>query len=76
LGYVEQDAPVLAGSVRDNLLLGAPSASDAECERVLRAVNLGDLVDRAAKQAGLTTGLDAQVGERGIMLSGGEKQRL
>lgn len=76
LGYVEQDAPVLAGSVRDNLLLGAPNASDAECERVLRAVNLGDLVDRAAKQAGLTTGLDAQVGERGIMLSGGEKQRL
>ena len=73
LGYVEQDAPVLAGSVRDNLLLGAPNASDAECERVLRAVNLGDLVDRAAKQAGLTTGLDAQVGERGIMLSGGEK---
>ena len=76
LGYVEQDAPVLAGSVRDNLLLGAPNASDAECERVLRAVNLGDLVDRAAKQAGLATGLDAQVGERGIMLSGGEKQRL
>ena len=33
-------------------------------------------IDRAAKQAGLTTGLDAQVGERGIMLSGGEKQRL
>ena len=76
LGYVEQDAPVLAGSVRDNLLLGAPNASDAECERVLRAVNLGDLVDRAARQAGLETGLDAQVGERGIMLSGGEKQRL
>ena len=76
LGYVEQDAPVLAGSVRDNLLLGAPKASDAECERVLRAVNLGDLVDRAARRAGLATGLDAQVGERGIMLSGGEKQRL
>lgn len=76
LGYVEQDAPVLAGSVRDNLLLGAPNASDAECERVLRAVNLGELVDRAARQAGLETGLDAQVGERGIMLSGGEKQRL
>lgn len=76
LGYVEQDAPVLAGTVRDNLLLGSPDASDAECERVLRAVNLGDLVDRAAAQAGLRTGLDAQVGERGIMLSGGEKQRL
>ena len=76
LGYVEQDAPVLAGTVRENLRLGAPDASDAECERVLRAVNLGALIDRAAEQSGLSTGLDAQVGERGIMLSGGEKQRL
>jgi len=76
LGYVEQDAPVLAGTVRENLRLGAPDATDAECERVLRAVNLGALIDRAAEQAGLSTGLDAQVGERGIMLSGGEKQRL
>ncbi len=76
LGYVEQDAPVLAGTVRENLLLGSPHASDAECERVLRAVNLGDLIDRAARQGGLASGLDAEVGERGIMLSGGEKQRL
>lgn len=76
LGYVEQDAPVLAGTVRENMLLGAPDASDAECERVLRTVNLGSVLDRAAQQAGLTSGLDAQVGERGIMLSGGERQRL
>lgn len=76
IGYVEQDAPVLAGTVRENLLLGSPNATDAECDRVLRAVNLGDLIDRAGKQAGLASGLDAEVGERGIMLSGGEKQRL
>lgn len=129
LGYVEQDAPVLAGSLRDNLLLGAPDATDAACERVLRAVNLGGLLDRTASSmlgiadplssssdessvAGTTDisagdsdaghatdadtsdgnmlsdmaagtaasrlkqALDAQVGERGIMLSGGEKQRL
>lgn len=76
LGYVEQDAPVLAGSLRENLRLGAPEASDGECERVLRAVNLGGLLDRTATQAGLANPLDAQVGERGIMLSGGEKQRL
>ena len=69
-GYVEQDAPVLAGTLRDNLLLAAPDASDAACERVLRAVNLGRLLDRS------TGSLDAQVGENGIMLSGGEKQRL
>ena len=67
---------MLSGTVRENLRLGAPEASDAECERVLRTVNLGAILDRAARQAGLPSGLDAQVGERGIMLSGGEKQRL
>ncbi|MGD9606940.1 MAG: ABC transporter ATP-binding protein [Leucobacter sp.] len=79
LGYVEQDAPVLAGSLRDNLRLAAPDATDAACERVLRAVNLGGLLDRAARGAAgdeLARALDTQVGERGIMLSGGEKQRL
>ncbi len=74
LGYVEQDAPVLAGSLRENLLLGAPDASDAACERVLRAVNLGGLLDRTGEN--LAAALDTEVGERGIMLSGGEKQRL
>ena len=76
IGYVEQDAPVLAGTIRENLTLGAADATDADCERVLRAVNLGALLDRSAAQAGLASGLDAQVGERGLMLSGGEKQRL
>lgn len=75
-GYVEQDAPVLAGTIRDNLLIAAPEASDAACERVLRAVNLGDVLDRSAQNGGLVSGLDAQVGEHGLMLSGGEKQRL
>ncbi len=74
-GYVEQDAPVLAGSLRDNLRLGVPDASDAACERVLRAVNLGGLLDRAGLPDG-SSGLDVQVGENGVMLSGGEKQRL
>ena len=70
IGYVEQDAPVLAGSLRDNLKLGSPDATDADCEHVLRAVNLGSVLDRDP------TGLDAAVGEDGIMLSGGERQRL
>jgi ATP-binding cassette subfamily B protein len=69
-GYVEQDAPTLAGTIADNLRLAAPDASDAECERVLRAVNLGDVLERSA------LGIDAQVGEAGVMLSGGERQRL
>ena len=94
MGYVEQDAPVLAGSLRDNLRLGAPDATDHACERVLRAVNLGGLLDRSAgrattslpaaelgevpplSEAELARALDQQVGENGIMLSGGEKQRL
>ncbi len=68
IGYVEQDAPVLAGTIRENLLLGAPDASAADCERVLRAVNLDEVLERA--------GLDAEVGEGGVLLSGGERQRL
>lgn len=71
IGYVEQDTPVLAGTLRDNLLIGAPNASDAECERVIDQVNLGHVLRREGSR-----GLDTQVGEDGIMLSGGEKQRL
>ncbi|ARJ06052.1 ABC transporter [Cnuibacter physcomitrellae] len=70
IGYVEQDAPVLAGSIRQNLLLGSPTASDDDCVRVLQAVNLGEVLSRSAD------GLDAPVGEDGVMLSGGERQRL
>ena len=70
LGYVEQDAPALAGSLRDNLTLGAPDATDDECRRVLEAVNLGEVLARSP------LGLDAPVGEEGVMLSGGERQRL
>jgi ABC-type multidrug transport system fused ATPase/permease subunit len=70
IGYVEQDAPVLAGSIRQNLLLGSPTASDDDCVRVLHAVNLGEVLSRSAD------GLDAPVGEDGVMLSGGERQRL
>ena len=70
IGYVEQDAPVLAGSLRDNLKLAAPDATDEECIQVLHAVNLTEVLERDDK------GLDAPVGEDGIMLSGGERQRL
>lgn len=70
IGYVEQDAPVLAGSLRDNLLLGKEHAGDEELVKVLDQVNLTDVLNRDSR------GLDAQVGEDGIMLSGGEKQRL
>jgi len=70
IGYVEQDAPILAGSIRENLLLGKDSAVDDELVAVLNMVNLGEVLGRDPK------GLDAEVGENGIMLSGGERQRL
>ncbi len=70
IGYVEQDAPVLAGTLADNLRLGAPDATDQECIDVLHAVNLTEVLERNDK------GLAAPVGEDGIMLSGGERQRL
>lgn len=69
-GYVEQDAPTLAGTIADNLRLASPDAGDEECERVLRQVNLGDVIDRSP------AGIDTPVGEDGVMLSGGERQRL
>ncbi|MFL1999863.1 ABC transporter ATP-binding protein [Microbacterium sp. A1-JK] len=70
LGYVEQDAPTLAGTIAENLRLASPEASDVDIERVLHAVNLGDVLDRNP------LGVDAPVGEAGVMLSGGERQRL
>ena len=70
IGYVEQDAPVLAGSIRENLLIGAPDATDKQLKEVLREVNLTEVLKRDKR------GLDAEVGEQGIMLSGGERQRL
>lgn len=70
IGYVEQDAPVLAGSIRDNLVLGAPDATDEECLAVLDDVNLSNIVDRDER------GIHSPVGEGGVLLSGGERQRL
>lgn len=69
-GYVEQDAPVLAGTIRDNLLIGAPSANERQLREVLASVNLTDILERDPR------GLDAEVGEAGVLLSGGERQRL
>jgi ABC-type multidrug transport system fused ATPase/permease subunit len=58
------------GTIRDNLLLAAPDAPEADLRRVLAAVGLDHLVARTS------AGLDAEVGESGARLSGGERQRL
>ena len=70
IGYVEQDAPVLSGSLRDNLLLGNPDADDDAVTRVLRTTRLDGLLARLPK------GVDTLVGHRGTRLSGGERQRV
>ncbi|MEU0178717.1 ABC transporter ATP-binding protein [Streptomyces massasporeus] len=70
IGYVEQDAPVLSGSLRDNLLLGNPEAYEDALARVLKTTRLDGLVSR------LPGGLDTLVGHRGTKLSGGERQRV
>jgi ATP-binding cassette subfamily B protein len=70
LGYVEQEAPVLAGTVRENLLLAAPGVGEDELWAVLADVGLTAIVQRSPR------GLDVPVGDDGVLLSGGERQRL
>ena len=70
LGYVEQDSPVLSGTLRQNLTLGIPDVDDRSCLQALAMVKLDYLASRSPK------GLDAVVGESGAALSGGERQRL
>ncbi|MEU7576449.1 ABC transporter ATP-binding protein [Streptomyces sp. NPDC041068] len=70
IGYVEQDAPVLAGTLRENLLFAAPDATDADVHEVLVRARLDGMVER------LPDGLDTVVGHRGSKLSGGERQRV
>ncbi|MFI6283539.1 ABC transporter ATP-binding protein [Streptomyces sp. NPDC051018] len=70
IGYVEQDAPVLAGTLRENLVFAAPGVSDDEIRDVLVRARLDALVDR------LPDGLETVVGHRGSKLSGGERQRV
>jgi ABC-type multidrug transport system fused ATPase/permease subunit len=70
IGFVEQEAPVLAGTLRENLTFAAPDATDNAIRDVLRRTKLTTLVDR------LPHGLDTPVGHRGATLSGGERQRI
>ncbi|MFF5706642.1 ABC transporter ATP-binding protein [Streptomyces sp. NPDC012794] len=70
IGYVEQDAPVLAGTLRENLVFSAPGATDDDIRTVLARTRLDTLVER------LPHGLDTLVGHRGSKLSGGERQRV
>jgi len=70
IGYVEQDAPVLAGTLRDNLSFAAPDIPERDLHMVLALTRLNSL------RARLPDGLDTLVGHRGTALSGGERQRI
>ena len=70
IGFVTQDAQLFSGSIRENLRFVRPDASDQECLEVLRQASVESLLKRADR------GLDTVIGEGGVKVSGGEKQRL
>ena len=70
VGYVGQDSFMLHDTVRANLLAARPEASDADLDEALRLASADGFV------AGLPHGLDTVVGDRGVLVSGGERQRL
>lgn len=70
IGFVTQDTQLFSGTVKENLLFVNPSATDEECLEVLHKAACQNLLDRADK------GLDTVIGEGGVKVSGGEKQRL
>jgi ATP-binding cassette, subfamily B, bacterial len=70
IGFVTQDTQLFSGSIRENLLFVNPDATDAECMEVLNQAAAHSLLSRADR------GLDTLIGEGGVKVSGGEKQRL
>ncbi len=70
IGFVTQDTQLFSGSIRENLLFVNPTASDADCLEVLKKAACDSLLARAEQ------GLDTVIGEGGVKVSGGEKQRL
>jgi ATP-binding cassette subfamily B protein len=70
IGFVTQDTQLFSGTIRENLLFVNPTATDAECMKVLEQAAAHSLLSRADR------GLDTLIGEGGVKVSGGEKQRL
>jgi ATP-binding cassette subfamily B protein len=70
IGFVTQDTQLFSGTIRENLLFVRPSGTDDECLDVLRKAACDSLLARADR------GLDTLIGEGGVKVSGGEKQRL
>ena len=70
IGFVTQETQIFSGTIRENLVFVRPDATDAECLEALRRAACQGLLARAEK------GLDTVIGEGGIKVSGGERQRL
>jgi len=70
IGFVTQDTQLFSGTIRENLQFVRPGATDEECLRVMEQAACQTLLARADK------GLDTVIGEGGVKVSGGEKQRL
>ena len=70
IGFVTQDTQLFSGTIKENLLFVRPDATDEECLEVLQKAACDNLLARADK------GLDTMIGEGGVKVSGGEKQRL
>ncbi len=78
VGYVSQETQLFAGTLRENLLFVNPDATDEECWEALRQAAVTGIAERASSTP-LTaggTGLDTKIGEGGVKISGGERQRL
>jgi ATP-binding cassette, subfamily B, bacterial len=70
IGLVAQDTQLFSGSIRENLLFARPGATDAQCVEALRGAAAQNLLTRGGR------GLDTRIGEGGVKISGGERQRL
>ena len=70
VGYVEQDAPVVDGTIEENLRYANPGATDAQLWRAVELANLKDWLDT------LPDGVQTEVGESGTAISGGQRQRI
>ena len=70
IGFVTQDTQLFAGTIRENLLFVSPNATDEACLKALHEAAADSLLNRAPQ------GLDTVIGEGGVKVSGGEKQRL
>jgi ATP-binding cassette subfamily B protein len=70
IGFVSQETQLFAGTIRENLLFVRPDATDTECMSALAAAAVTTIIERDS------AGLDTRIGEGGIRISGGERQRL